>query len=64
VLGIAWLQVGLIGNAMLWVAALLTLLTGWDYLNAGLRHVSPPPRPDLSPQTRRVPPALVPNPPP
>jgi cardiolipin synthase len=23
---------------MLWVAAALTLLTGWDYLTAGLRH--------------------------
>jgi cardiolipin synthase len=32
---------------MLWVAAVLTLLTGWDYLTAGLRHAtrtSPVPR--------------------
>jgi cardiolipin synthase len=29
---------------LLWTAALLTLITGWDYLTAGLRHaVSPPP---------------------
>ena len=28
--------------AMLWVAAGLTLWTGWDYLHAGLRHASAP----------------------
>ncbi len=28
-----------IGLALLWVAALLTLYTGWDYLRAGLKHV-------------------------
>ncbi len=27
------------GLAALWVAALLTLLTGWDYLRTGLRHM-------------------------
>ena len=35
---LGWLPVHAIGEAMLWVAALLTLLTGWDYLTAGLRH--------------------------
>jgi len=25
---------------MLWVAAALTLWTGWDYLTAGLRHAA------------------------
>ncbi len=30
---------GLIGEAMLWTAAALTLVTGWDYLATGLRHV-------------------------
>ena len=25
--------------ALLWVAAVLTIYTGWDYLKAGLRHV-------------------------
>jgi len=34
--------VGAIGGAMLWVAAVLTLITGWDYLTAGLRHVAAP----------------------
>jgi cardiolipin synthase len=37
-LGIPWLPVYAIGEAMLWTAAALTLLTGWDYLQAGLRH--------------------------
>jgi cardiolipin synthase len=39
-LHLPWLPIGLIGAVMLWVAALLTLLTGWDYLNAGLRHAT------------------------
>jgi cardiolipin synthase len=38
-IGAAWLPASLIGETMLWLAALLTLLTGWDYLVAGLRHV-------------------------
>ena len=33
------LPVAAIGEVMLWVAALLTLITGWGYLRAGLRHV-------------------------
>ncbi len=28
-----------IGIALLWVAALLTLYTGWDYLNHGISHI-------------------------
>ena len=38
VLHLGWLPVSFIGEGMLWVAALLTLLTGWDYLVAGLHH--------------------------
>ncbi len=38
--GVPWLPVAVIGQAMLWVAAVLTLVTGWDYLTAGLRHAS------------------------
>jgi cardiolipin synthase len=50
-LGLPWLPASAIGAAMLWVAALLTLVTGWDYLTAGLRHASgapaqAPPRPE------------------
>ena len=43
-LGIGWLPVSLIGEAMLFAAAALTLVTGWDYLLAGLRHASQPAR--------------------
>ena len=39
---LGWLPVTLIGEAMLWVAAALTLVTGWDYLTAGLRHAAGP----------------------
>lgn len=39
-LGIGWLPVDAIGAAMLWIAAALTLMTGWDYLIAGLRHAA------------------------
>ncbi|WP_149538904.1 CDP-diacylglycerol--glycerol-3-phosphate 3-phosphatidyltransferase [Siccirubricoccus phaeus] len=38
VLGLGFLPVSVIGEAMLWTAAALTLVTGWDYLTAGLRH--------------------------
>ena len=41
VLHLGFLPVGLIGIAMLWAAALLTLITGWDYLRAGLEHLRP-----------------------
>ncbi|HYZ62230.1 MAG TPA: CDP-diacylglycerol--glycerol-3-phosphate 3-phosphatidyltransferase [Acetobacteraceae bacterium] len=37
-LHVQFLPVSLIGETMLWIAAALTLLTGWDYLKAGLRH--------------------------
>ena len=36
--GLTFIPVSLIGEAMLWVAAVLTLVTGWDYLLTGLRH--------------------------
>jgi len=47
VLHLSVLPVSLIGEVMLWTAAGLTLVTGWDYLQAGLRHAgtAPPPRP-------------------
>jgi len=34
-----FLPVKLIGDVGLWAAAVLTLITGWDYLIAGLKHV-------------------------
>jgi cardiolipin synthase len=36
--GPAWLPVRLIGEALLWLAAGLTIKTGYDYLRAGLSH--------------------------
>ncbi len=39
VIHLGFLPVTAIGNVLLWGAALLTLVTGWDYLQAGLRHV-------------------------
>ena len=36
----AFLPVRPIGEAMLWIAAILTLVTGYDYLATGLRHVA------------------------
>ena len=53
-LGIPWFPATLIGAALLWVAALLTLVTGWDYLPAGLRHAvrAPAKAPPTSPEAR------------
>jgi phosphatidylglycerophosphate synthase len=34
-----WPWVHDVGVVTLWSAALLTLVTGWDYLRAGLRHM-------------------------
>lgn len=33
-----------IGLALLWIAAALTLWTGWDYMRAGIKHVIDDPR--------------------
>ena len=38
VLHLGFLPVSMIGELMLWTAAVLTIITGWDYLLAGLRH--------------------------
>jgi cardiolipin synthase (CMP-forming) len=37
-----WLPVQLIGELMLWAAGLLTLVTGYDYLRAGVAHMDQP----------------------
>ena len=34
-----WAWVHSVGLVSLWLAALLTLITGWDYLRAGLKHM-------------------------
>src|SRR3954471_14820927 len=45
VVHLSWLPVSAIGEAGLWIAGALTLITGWDYLTAGWRHASMPQRP-------------------
>jgi cardiolipin synthase len=42
IIGLGVLPMAWIGGALLWMAAVLTLITGWDYLLAGLRHVTAP----------------------
>jgi cardiolipin synthase len=39
-LGIGFVPMSAIGETALWVAAALTLVTGWDYLTAGWRHAA------------------------
>lgn len=53
-IGLGWLPVGPIGRVLLWIAALLTLITGWEYLLAGLRQAGKTPLAGLasSPGTR------------
>jgi len=34
-----FLPIDILGLVLLWVAALLTLITGFDYLRAGLKHM-------------------------
>ena len=41
----ASLPVVAIGEMLLWIAASLTLVTGYDYLQAGLRHMARSPLP-------------------
>ncbi|MGH7063977.1 MAG: CDP-diacylglycerol--glycerol-3-phosphate 3-phosphatidyltransferase [Stellaceae bacterium] len=43
--GPAFLPVEAIGGTLLWLAALLTLVTGYDYLRAGLGHMNRPAAP-------------------
>jgi CDP-diacylglycerol--glycerol-3-phosphate 3-phosphatidyltransferase/cardiolipin synthase len=35
----AWPWVHQVGLASLWAAAILTLITGWDYLRVGMKHM-------------------------
>ena len=35
----AWLWIKQVGLISLWAAALLTLVTGWDYLRVGIKHM-------------------------
>jgi len=37
--GPSWLDFAMIGDILLWIAALLTLWTGYDYMRVGLNHM-------------------------
>jgi cardiolipin synthase len=41
VIGLAGLPVTATGLVLLWIAVLLTLITGWQYLTVGMRHAMP-----------------------
>ena len=51
--GPRFLPVPLIGESLLWAAALLTLVTGYDYLRLGLPHIARAPQPAAS-KTQRL----------
>jgi cardiolipin synthase len=36
----AWIPADMIGTVTLWIAAILTLYTGYDYLRTGLKHMT------------------------
>lgn len=52
-IGLGFLPVSIIGEVMLWTAAALTLMTGWDYWVAGLRHAVRAPGPAAAPEADR-----------
>jgi cardiolipin synthase (CMP-forming) len=52
--GPGFLPVVAIGETLLWVAASLTLVTGYDYLQAGFRHMARPPAPTRSTAANRA----------
>jgi cardiolipin synthase len=52
--GPGFLPVAAIGETLLWVAASLTLVTGYDYLQAGFRHMARPPAPTRSTAANRA----------
>ncbi|BBK33587.1 cardiolipin synthase [Stella humosa] len=51
--GPAFLPVVAIGTIGLWGAAALTLVTGYDYLHTGLRHLQPGAQPPEKPEERQ-----------
>jgi cardiolipin synthase (CMP-forming) len=63
-MAIGWLIVGdagwhvipvvKIGETLLWLAAILTIVTGYDYLRAGLSHIARPRRTDARGKTQRL----------
>lgn len=43
-LHLGFLPISIIGETLLWIAAVLTLITGWDYLQASLHRAASPSR--------------------
>lgn len=39
-LGIGWMPISLIGAALLWLSAVLTLITGWSYIHTGIKFIN------------------------
>ncbi len=39
----SWIPAELIGEIGIWVAAVITLITGYDYMKAGLRYMASSP---------------------
>lgn len=39
-LNINWFPVNVIGSILLWIAAILTMITGWDYIHTGIRFIN------------------------
>lgn len=46
----AWIPSVVIGEIGIWIAAVLTLITGYDYLRAGLTHLTEPSEPETDKQ--------------
>src|SRR6185312_6010937 len=49
-----FLTVALIGESLLWLAALLTLVTGYDYPRLGLPHIAQPSPPPAARKTQHL----------
>lgn len=39
-LNINWFPVNVIGSILLWIAAILTMITGWGYIHTGIRFIN------------------------
>ncbi|WP_034337114.1 MULTISPECIES: CDP-diacylglycerol--glycerol-3-phosphate 3-phosphatidyltransferase [Commensalibacter] len=39
-LGISWFPVSIIGSILLWISAILTIITGWGYIKTGFKFVN------------------------
>src|SRR3546814_11690822 len=47
-------HIRLVGEIGIWVAAVLTLYTGWDYLQSGLRYMAGHPTPAAKPPVSEI----------